>query len=89
MVVLRLPAGKTVKDVIADAKQKGVKAKRDWKDVGDTGGPVEVGSSAVVTMNLTPGNYVATCWQTGKVGGGTGPPHLVLGMIAPFTVVTS
>jgi len=85
MVVLRLPVGKTAKDVVADAKKKGVKAKADWKDVGDTGGPVEVGSSAVVTMNLKPGNYVATCWQTGKVGGGTGPPHVALGMIEPFT----
>jgi len=85
MVVLRLPVGKTAKDVVADAKKNGVKAKADWKDVGDTGGPVEVGSSAVVTMNLKPGNYLATCWQTGKVGGGTGPPHVALGMWAPFT----
>jgi hypothetical protein len=40
-------------------------------------------------MDLPPGNYVATCWQTGKVGGGTGPPHVVIGMIASFTATTS
>jgi hypothetical protein len=28
---------------------------------------------------------VATCWQTGKAGGGNGPPHVTIGMIAPFT----
>jgi hypothetical protein len=40
-------------------------------------------------MNLKPGNYVATCWQTGKEGGGTNVhrPHLMIGMIAPFTAV--
>jgi len=32
---------------------------------------------------------VATCWQTGKVGGGTGPPHVVIGMIASFTATAS
>jgi hypothetical protein len=89
LVVLKLPAGKTAQDVVKDAKQKGVKAEGDWLDVGDTGGPVEVGSSAVVTLNLKPGNYVATCWQTGKAGGGTGPPHVALGMIAPFTASAS
>jgi hypothetical protein len=89
LVVLKLPAGKTPQDVVNDAKRKGVKAKRDWDDVGDTGGPVEVGSSAVVTMDLRPGRYVATCWQTGKAGGGTGPPHVALGMIAPFTASIS
>jgi hypothetical protein len=36
-----------------------------------------------------PGNYVATCWQTGKAGGGTGPPHVTIGMIAPFTASTT
>ena len=39
-------------------------------------------------MDLKPGDYVATCWQTGKEGGGTGHPHLMIGMIAPFTAVS-
>jgi hypothetical protein len=89
LVVLKLPVGKTAQDVVSDAKKKGGKAKRDWDDVGDTGGPVQVGASAVVTLNLRPGRYVATCWQTGKVGGGTGPPHVALGMIATFTASPS
>jgi hypothetical protein len=36
-------------------------------------------------MDLPPGNYVATCWQTGKAGGGSGPPHVAIGMITEFT----
>ncbi|HXZ70615.1 MAG TPA: hypothetical protein VEH31_07075 [Streptosporangiaceae bacterium] len=85
-VVLKLPAGKTAQDVVDDARKKGPGAEDDWNHVGDSGAPLPAGASAVVRMDLKPGHYVATCWQTGKVGGGTGPPHLVLGMIAPFTV---
>lgn len=84
MVVLRLPPGKTPQDVINDAKAKGVKAQNDWPAMGSTD-PLPVQGSAVLTLNLRPGNYVATSWETGKVGGGTGPPHVALGMIAPFT----
>jgi hypothetical protein len=85
-VVLKLPPGKTAQDVVDDARKKGPGAEDDWDHVGDSGAPLPAGASAVVRMDLKPGNYVASCWQTGKVGGGTGPPHLVLGMIAPFTV---
>jgi hypothetical protein len=85
LVVLRLPPGKTAQDVVNDAKAKGVKAERDWTDVGDSGDPLPVHASAVVTLTLKPGSYVATSWETGKQGGGTGPPHVALGMIAPFT----
>ena len=88
-VVLKLPPGKTAQDVVQDARNKGPGAEDDWNHVGDSGAPLPAGASAVVHMNLKPGSYVATCWQTGKVGGGTGPPHLVLGMIASFTVVSS
>jgi hypothetical protein len=84
MVVLRLPAGKTPQDVVNDAKAKGLKAQNDWPAMGSTD-PLPVGSSGVLTLNLAPGNYVATSWATGKIGGGTGPPHVALGMIAPFT----
>jgi len=86
-VVLRLPPGKTAQDVVNDAKKKGPKAEDDWVHVGDSGAALPVGASAVLTLNLRPGNYVATCWQTGAVGGGTGPPHLTIGMIAPFSAV--
>jgi hypothetical protein len=85
LVVLRLPAGKTAQDVVNDAKSKGVKAESDWAQVGNSSDPLPVHASAVVTLDLRPGNYVATSWTTGKAGGGTGPPHVAMGMIAPFS----
>jgi uncharacterized cupredoxin-like copper-binding protein len=88
-VVLQLPAGKTAQDVINDAKKKGAKAEDDWIHYADSGDPIPTNSGVAVTMTLPPGNYVATCWQTGKAGGGTGPPHVTIGMIAPFTASTS
>jgi hypothetical protein len=89
LVVLKLPAGKTAQDVVRDAKKQGVKAEKDWDQMGASGAPLPVGASTVITLNLTPGHYVATCWQTGKAGGGTGPPHVAVGMIAPFTASVS
>jgi hypothetical protein len=86
-VVLKLQPGKTAQSVVEDARKKGPGAEDDWDHVGDSGAPLPAGASAVVRMDLKPGNYVATCWQTGKVGGGTGPPHLVLGMIQSFTAI--
>ena len=86
-VVLKLPPGQTAQNVVDDARKKGPGAEDDWDHVGDSGAPLPAGASAVVRMDLKPGNYVATCWQTGRVGGGTGPPHLVLGMIQAFTAV--
>jgi hypothetical protein len=88
-VVLQLPAGKTAQDVINDAKKKGAKAEDDWIHYADSGDPLPTNSSHTVTMNLPPGTYVATCWQTGKAGGGTGPPHVTIGMIHQFTASTS
>ncbi len=88
-VVLKLPAGKTAQDVIADAKKKGPDAEDDWIHFADSGDPLPVGAGHLVTMDLSPGNYVATCWQTGKAGGGNGPPHVTIGMIAPFTASAS
>ena len=88
-VVLRLTGGKTAQDVINDAKKKGAKAEDDWIHYADSGDPLPTNSSHTVTMNLPPGTYVATCWQTGKAGGGTGPPHVTIGMIHQFTASTS
>jgi len=84
-VVLKIPAGKTAQDVIADAKAKGPSAEDDWIHYADSGDPLPTNYGTTVTMVLAPGNYVATCWQTGKAGGGSGPPHVTIGMIAPFT----
>ncbi|HET7356388.1 MAG TPA: hypothetical protein VFJ09_06890 [Nocardioidaceae bacterium] len=83
-VVLKLPDGKTADDVVADAKTKGDKGEDDWIHVGDSG-DVTTGGSTVLTLDLPPGNYVATCWQTGKAGGGEGPPHVAIGMHTEFT----
>jgi hypothetical protein len=88
-VVLKLTGGKTAQDVIKDAKKKGADAEDDWIHVADSGDPLDTNASTVVTMDLAPGKYVATCWQTGKAGGGSGPPHVAIGMIAPFTASTS
>jgi hypothetical protein len=84
-VVLQLPAGKTAQDVIKDAKTKGPDAEDDWIHYADSGDPLPIGAGHLVGMDLPPGNYVATCWQNGKAGGGTGPVHLTIGMIFPFT----
>ena len=84
-VVLKLPAGKTAQDVISDAKKKGAKAEDDWIHYADSGDPLPTNYGTTVSMTLPPGNYVATCWQTGKAGGGTGPPHVTIGMIKQFT----
>jgi uncharacterized cupredoxin-like copper-binding protein len=84
-VVLRLTGGKTAQDVISDAKKKGAKAEDDWIHFADSGDPLPTNFGTTVTMNLPPGTYVATCWQTGKAGGGTGPPHVTIGMIKQFT----
>jgi hypothetical protein len=84
-VVLQLPGGKTAQDVIDDAKKKGPDAEDDWIHYADSGDPLPIGGTTVVSMDLPPGHYVATCWQTGKAGGGTGPPHVTIGMIASFT----
>ena len=88
-VVLQLPAGKTAQDVIDDAKKKGASAEDDWIHFADSGDPLPTNSGHAVAMDLPPGNYVATCWQTGKAGGGNGPPHVTIGMIAPFTASAS
>jgi hypothetical protein len=84
-VVLQVPKGKTAQDVVADAKKKGPDAEDDWIHYADSGDPLDTGAGTLVTMDLPPGNYVATCWQNGKAGGGTGPAHVAIGMIAPFT----
>lgn len=82
-VVVRVPKGKTADDVVADAKKKGDKSEDDWVHVGDSG-DIETGGSVVIPLDLPPGNYVAACWQTGKAGGGSGPPHIAIGMHTAF-----
>ena len=86
LVVVRLPGGKTAKDVAADAKKKGADGEPDWLHFGEIG-DVDTGATGVGMFDLPAGNYALTCWQTGKAGGGTGPAHASIGMVKPFTVV--
>src|SRR5262249_43189140 len=88
-VVLRLTNGKTAQDVINDAKKKAPRARAAWITAPTTGAPLPPTPSPPVPMTLPPGTYVAPCWQTGKAGGGSAPPHVTIGMIAPFTASTS
>jgi hypothetical protein len=84
VVVLGVPSGKTVQDVVADAKAKGPDGEGDWLGFGEIA-DVDTGGTGVHTFSLPPGNYVLTCWEDGKQGGGTGPVHASIGMTKAFT----
>lgn len=87
MIPIALPAGKTARDVQADAKAKGAKSEDDWLHVGGDFGSVDTGASIAETIYLAPGRYAIACWQTGTPTGGTnGPPHAAIGMVFQFTV---
>jgi uncharacterized cupredoxin-like copper-binding protein len=84
MVVVAIPSGKTLDDLVADAKAKGVDSEADWLHFGEIG-EVDTGATGVGTFNLPPGNYAIACWQDGKAGGGKGPVHASIGMAKAFT----
>jgi len=84
LVVLGLTSGKTVQDVIADAKKKGQAGEDDWLHFGEIA-DIDTGGTGAHTYDLPPGNYVITCWENGKAGGGTGPVHASIGMAKTFT----
>ncbi len=83
-MVLGLTSGKTVQDVIADAKKKGQAGEDDWLHFGEIA-DIDTGGTGAHTYDLPPGNYVITCWENGKAGGGTGPVHASIGMAKTFT----
>jgi uncharacterized cupredoxin-like copper-binding protein len=85
MVVVALPAGKTVADLAADAKAKGADSEDDWLHFGEIG-EVNTGATGAGTFQLPAGNYAIACWQDGKAGGGKGPVHASIGMAKAFTV---
>src|SRR5215831_15712007 len=88
LVILPIPPGKTVQDLVVDANKNGASALATWQTKetqGDSTAQLPIGGTAVLTLTLPPGNYVATSWGTGKAGGGTGKPHVALGMLAQFT----
>ena len=88
MVVVAIPSGKTLDDLVADAKAKGVDSEADWLHFGEIG-EVDTGATGVGTFDLPPGNYAIACWQDGKAGGGKGPVHASIGMAKAFTATSS
>ncbi len=85
LVVVALPAGKSLDDLVADAKAKGPDSEDDWLHFGEIG-EVNTGATGVGTFQLPAGNYAIACWQEGKAGGGKGPVHASIGMAKAFTV---
>ena len=85
LVVVAIPSGKTLADLVADAKAKGADSEDDWLHFGEIG-EVNTGATGVGTFDLPAGNYAVACWQEGKAGGGTGPVHASIGMAKAFTV---
>ena len=84
LVVLGLPSGKTLDDVVASAEAKGQDGEEDYPHFGEIA-DVDTGGTGVATFDLPPGNYVISCWENGKAGGGTGPVHSSIGMVFAFT----
>ena len=84
MVVIQIPDGKTLDDVINDAKANGPDSEDNWLHFGEIG-EVNTGATGVASFDLPPGNYAIACWQDGAAGGGTGPLHLTIGMAQTFT----
>lgn len=84
LIVMAIPAGKTVDDVIADGKAKGPDGEGDWLSFGEVA-DVNTGATGVGFFDLPPGSYAILCWADGKAGGGTGPAHLTIGMAKAFT----
>jgi hypothetical protein len=84
LVVLGVPSGKTADDVIASAKAKGPDGEGDYLGFGEIA-DVDTGGTGVHTFSLPPGNYVISCWEDGKAGGGKGPVHASIGMVKAFT----
>ena len=85
LVVVALPAGKSLQDLVADAKAKGPDSEDDWLHFGEIG-EVNTGATGVGTFQLPAGNYAIACWQDGKAGGGKGPVHASIGMAKTFTI---
>jgi hypothetical protein len=85
LVVVALPSGKSLADLVADAKAKGPDSEDDWLHFGEIG-EVNTGATGVGTFQLPAGNYAIACWQDGKAGGGKGPVHASIGMAKVVTV---
>lgn len=85
-VLLKINPGAsfTAKDLAAALKKDSNAAEQQYgKDVAPAGNvSAAPGQTSYVTVDLTPGEYVAACF----VGADSGKPHAQLGMVTPFTV---
>lgn len=93
MILLQMPAGKTVADLIASAKVPGCAGGADCEsqylhfgEIPD----VSTGATRSSVFNLPAGKYFFACWQQGTVNDPNGTPadptHLSIGMVFTFTV---
>jgi hypothetical protein len=80
MTIVQPAPGKTVQDILAWSNKPGAPFPFLFE-----GGmaPIAPGSTAWLRLSLNPGRYVTFCFVTDPA---TGKPHIMLGMIYPFTV---
>lgn len=82
-VIQKLKAGKTMDDVMAFSETfEGEDPTEEFAHVS----MLSPGSSNYVTLDLTPGSYVALCFIPDYAKGGDGAPHVAHGMMRAFTV---
>lgn len=82
-VIQKLKAGKTMDDVMAFSETfEGEDPTEEFAYVH----MLSPGSSNFVTLDLTPGSYVALCFIPDYAKGGDGAPHMAHGMMQSFTV---
>ena len=80
LIIVRAKPGKTLADLAAyQAKPEGP---QPFVFSGGAG-VVEAGESAIVQLDLRPGQHVALCVIPGRH---TGQPHAAMGMVTPFNV---
>jgi len=80
LILIRLAEGKTVDDLMA----WGATYEGDLPGASMGGlAPIKPGGIAYVDLDLTPGNYVLLCFVPDK---GDGKPHVMHGMMHPFTI---
>jgi len=90
MILVALPAGKTVQDVIESAKVKGctggAECESQYLHFGEIP-DVSTGATISNVFNLSPGQYLFACWQQGTPEGKEdGPTHASIGMVYQFSV---
>jgi hypothetical protein len=82
MALLKLAQGESDQDAIAYLEQEHPAGPPPFSDAGGIGG-LGLDKSGWVTLNLTPGNYVALCYVPDPT---SGQPHFMMGMHQAFAV---